>query len=158
MKTLIIYYSLDGNVKLLSETMAQEVGADLLVLHLKKELKSDSFLKYLWGGRQVIMKESPEIEKINNNLNIYDLIVIGTPVWAANYVPAIRSFLANNILVNKKIALFCSHESNPGKALINLQAKLNNNQIISVIDFFAPLKKNKDLTLGNAKNWIKNLN
>ena len=106
MKSLIIYYSLDGNVKLLSETMAQEIGADLLPLHPKKEIKSDTFMKYFWGGRRVVMKSTPELEALSLNPNDYDLIIIGTPVWMADYNPAIRSFLENNSLANKKLAIF----------------------------------------------------
>jgi len=157
MKSIIIYYSLDGNVKLLSETMAPEIGADILPLRPKKAIKTGTFMKYFWGGRQVIMKSTPELEALTLNPNDYDLIIIGTPVWAANYTPAIRSFLLNNQISQKKIALFCSHESVPGKTLINLQAELSNNQIISTIDFFAPLKYNQALTLDEAKVWVKNL-
>lgn len=157
MKTLIIYYSFEGNVKLLGETMASEIGADILELHPKQEIKSTGFMKYLWGGRQVIMKEEPKLEPINVNLNDYELLVIGTPVWAGSYTPAIRSFLSSNSIVNKKIAFFCSHEGGLGKTLDNLKNKLSANQIISSIDFIAPLKKNKEATLERAKTWIKSL-
>ena len=157
MKTLIIYYSLDGNVKLLSETMAAEIGADLLPLKLKKEINSNSFMKYFWGGRQVIMKEAPELLPLDKNINNYDLIIIGTPVWAASYVPAIRSLLLNNQLINKKIALFCSHESNPGKTFKNLEGLLNSNQVIATGDFYAPLKKEKEASLDRARAWVKDL-
>jgi len=157
MKTLIIYYSFEGNVKLLSETMANEIKADVLELHPKQELQSTGFMKYLWGGRQVIMKEEPELEPINTNLDDYELLVIGTPVWAGSYTPAIRSFLSNNSIINKKVALFCSHEGGLGKTLNNLKNKLSSNQIISTIDFMAPLKKNREATLEKAKTWIKSL-
>ena len=157
MKSLIVYYSLEGNVKLLSETMAQEIGADILALQLKKEINGDSFMKYFWGGRQIIMKSLPELEAITLNPNDYDLIIIGTPVWLSTYTPALRSFLFSNPIINKKVAFFCSHESIPGKTLINLEKDLSNNQIISSIDFFAPLKKDKIATLDKAKTWVKSL-
>lgn len=157
MKALIIYYSLEGNVKLLSETIANEIGADILSLKLKQEIKAGSFMKYFWGGKQVVMKETPELESINLNIADYDLIILGTPVWASNYAPAIRSFLFNHEIINKKVALFCSHESGPGKTLINLQDALPNNIIIKTIDFFAPLKKNQEETLIKAKVWAKSL-
>jgi len=157
MKSLIIYYSLDGNVKLLSETMAKEIGADILPLQPKKEIEAGSFMKYFWGGRQIVMKSTPELEVLSLNPNDYDLIILGTPVWMGDYTPAIRSFLTNNPLVNKKLAIFCSHESTPGKSLINLQDKLTGNEIISVTDFVAPLKKDKEASLEKAKVWVKSL-
>ena len=49
MKSIIIYYSLEGNVKLLSETMAGVIGAELLSLQPKKDIKPNGFMKYFWG-------------------------------------------------------------------------------------------------------------
>lgn len=157
MKSIIVYYSLDGNVKLLSETISSEVGADLLPLKLKKEIKSDSFMKYFWGGKQVVMKEIPELEPVDFNPENYDLIILGTPVWAANYTPALRSFLEKFDLSGKKIALFCSHEGGSGLTITNLKNKLRTSQIISTTDFLAPLKKGKEAALEKARSWSKTL-
>lgn len=157
MKSIVIYYSLDGNTKLLSETVAKEINAEVLPLNLKKKIKAGSFMKYFWGGRQVIMKESPELEPINFNADNYDLIIIGTPVWAGNYAPALKTFLSNNHIVGKRLALFCSHEGGSGETLSNLQSELSCNEVTSVIDFFAPLKKDEEVTLEKAKTWAKSL-
>ena len=157
MKAIIIYYSLDGNVKLLSETMALEIGADLLPLKLKQEIKSTGFMKYFWGGKQVFMKETPALESINLNVNNYDLIILGTPVWAASYTPALKSFLEKVDLSGKKVALFCSHEGASGLTISNLKNKLASSEIIATIDFLAPLKKGKEAALDKAKIWINTL-
>lgn len=157
MKTIIIYYSLDGNVKLISETIAQEIGADLLPLRLKKEIKSDSFMKYFWGGKQVIMKELPELEELDFNPADYDLIILGTPVWAASYTPALRSFLERFDLSGKKVAFFCSHEGGSGLTITNLKNRLRSSEVISSTDFLAPLKKGKEAALEKARSWAKTL-
>ena len=157
MKAVIIYYSLDGNVKLLSETIATQIGADIIPLKLKKEIKNDSFMKYFWGGKQVVMKEIPELEPIDLNLADYDLIILGTPVWAASYTPALRSFLEKFDLSGKKVALFCSHEGGAGLTITNLKNKLRSSEIISSTDFLAPLKKGKEATIEKALSWSKTL-
>ncbi|MBU4486909.1 MAG: hypothetical protein KKD38_08270 [Candidatus Delongbacteria bacterium] len=38
MKKLIVFYSLDGNTRMISETMASEIEADLLELKPAKEI------------------------------------------------------------------------------------------------------------------------
>jgi len=38
------------------------------------------------------MKEKPELKAFDKDLDKYDLIFIGTPVWAFNYTPAIYTF------------------------------------------------------------------
>jgi flavodoxin len=156
MKTLIVYYSLDGNCHYVSQTIATKIKADLLRLKLKKEIDNASPMKFFWGGKQVFMKEKPELENFSLDLNNYDLIIIGTPVWAWNYAPAISSFLHKIELKNKKIALFCCHGGQPGKTLDNLQTRLAGNTIISKVDFQEPLKSNQTENVDKISSWIKN--
>lgn len=115
MKTLVAFYSLDGNTKSIAEAIAEALGdADILEIKPKKELTS-SFLKYFWGGRQAFMKEKPELLPLEKNANDYDIIFVGTPVWSWTVSPPIRSFISQAKLKGKKIALFCCYEGNPGK-------------------------------------------
>ncbi len=67
-------------------------------------------MKYVRGGRQALMKSEPELEKLHKDPSNYDTIIIGTPVRAYTYAPAIRTFLKMIKLQDKKIALFCTHE------------------------------------------------
>ena len=92
MKTLVVYYSLEGNTKFIAETISKTVGADLLELKPIKDISSTWFMKYFWWWRQVMMKEKPELKAFDKDLDKYDLIFIGTPVWAFNYTPAIYTF------------------------------------------------------------------
>jgi flavodoxin len=157
MKSLVIYYSLDGNTKLLSETIASKIGAETIAIKPKNDIKSKGFMKYFWGGRQVIMKEEPELESLDKDLNSYDLIIIGTPVWAGTYVPAIRSFLSTKPLAGKRVACFCSHGGGPGKTLANLESSLSDSQIAGTEAFFGPLLRDKETALDKAKAWAESL-
>lgn len=157
MKTLIIYYSFSGNVKFIAETMAKEIGADLLELKPEKEIKTKGFLKYFWGGRQVMMKIAPKLLPLSKNPDDYDLLIIGTPVWAWNYCPPIRSFLNQVKLRNKKIGLFCCHGGQMGKTFENIKAELSGNQIVGETNFFEPLKNKLEENIASAIKWIKEL-
>ena len=50
MKNLVIYYSLEGNTKLIAENIAKKIDADILELKTKKEYHKTGFKKYFWGG------------------------------------------------------------------------------------------------------------
>jgi len=67
-------------------------------------------MKYFRGGKQIMMKETPKLKPYHIELDTYETIYLGTPVWAFTYTPAIRSFLKQTHLHNKKIILFCTHE------------------------------------------------
>ena len=108
-KPIIIFYSLEGFTKRIAEYIAKETNGDLLELQPEKTI-SKGFMKYFRGGKQVVMKETPILKPYRIDLKKYETIYLGTPVWAFTYTPAIRSFLKQTPLHNKKIILFCTHE------------------------------------------------
>jgi flavodoxin len=157
MKKAVIFYSFEGNTKLIAETIATEIEADLIELRPKDEKKSKGFMKYFWGGRAVMRNIKPELYKIENNIQEYDVLFIGSPVWAFNYAPALKTFFSENTISNKKIGLFCCHGGGKGKVFTNMRAALEQNQILGEIDFFEPLKKDTEAKVQKAKEWAVNI-
>lgn len=116
MKVAVIYYSLEGNTKKVAGKIANKFNADIYELkELKNKITNTGFSKYFWGGKQVVTKQKPQIEKINFNPEEYDLIFIGTPSWVATYAPVLRTFFSKYDIKNKKIGLFCCHGGGPGR-------------------------------------------
>lgn len=112
-------------------------------------------MKYFRGGKQVMMKETPLLKPYNMDFDKYETIYIGTPVWAFTYTPAIRSFLKQTTLQNKKIVLFCTHEGGPKQTLDNLEKELKGNKIVAKKDFNRKiLEKNTDLLNKEIKKII----
>ena len=108
MKKAIVYYSMTGNTDYVAKYIAERVEADLIRIEPKKEYPNKGFKKFLWGGKSALMKETPELEKYEFDANQYDCIIFGTPVWASQFTPPIRTFVKENKeqLKNKKIAVF----------------------------------------------------
>ncbi len=158
MKPLIIFYSFEGNTKLIAEKISQTIGAEVLELKPKKEIKTKGFMKYFWGGKQVLTKVKPELLPFDVNFDDYDFLFIGTPVWAGSYAPALNSFFADHKFSNKKIALFCCHGGGKGKVFDKMKTVLEGNEIISEIDFHDPKKKNTEAQLQKAEDWAKEMN
>lgn len=140
----------------MAETMARTLSADILELKPLKEINPNGFLKYFWGGRQVVFKEKPKLEIFTKNPLDYDIIIIGTPVWAFTFSPPLRSFFTRVKLRDKKIGLFCCHEGNPGKTLENLAKELAGNAIIGQMNFLN-VKNNKEKNGEKAKDWALSL-
>ena len=104
-------------------------------------------MKYFRWGKQVFMKEVPELKKYTCDLDKYDTIYIGTPVRAFTYTPAIKAFLKQTEIKNKNLILFCSHEGWPGKALANLENDLSGNIILKSRDFNRRTLENNETKL-----------
>ena len=92
-KTLVLFYSYEGSTRKIAELIASSIDADIEEIKPVKEMKSKGFAKYVWGGRQAAMRTQPKLEPLNVNLDDYDTIFLGSPVWAFTYSPPIRSLL-----------------------------------------------------------------
>ena len=155
-KTLVVYYSYEGSTRIIAQTIATTLEADLMESRPTKDISSKGFMKYVWGGRQVVLKKCPQLEPFEKNPMDYDVIIIGTPVWAFNIAPAIRSFLSKANLQKKDIGIFCCHEGTKGKTLENLKDALSMNTIIGEMDFLNVMK-NKEENIEKAKQWATTL-
>ncbi|SCY91178.1 flavodoxin family protein [Alkaliphilus peptidifermentans] len=157
LKAIVVYYSFEGNTKLMAEVMAEAIGADLLGIKPVKEMKSKGFSKYLWGGSQVIMSKKPELEPLNLDPANYDVIIIGTPVWAWTYVPPIATLLDTVDFKNKGIGLFSCHGGQNGKTFTNLRKALKDSNVVGEIDFFEPLSNKQKDAVEKARQWAKEI-
>jgi flavodoxin len=158
MKTLAIYYSYNENSAFIGELLKMSAGADTLRLEVENENRRKGFLKYFFGGWQVMRGEKPALKPFSVNLDDYELIIIGGPVWAGAPAPALLSFLTKYPLKDKKAALFCCCASgNAGKAIERMKALLKGNAIKGEIVFQNPLNKNKNEAAKRVGAWIKEL-
>ncbi|MBW3014871.1 NAD(P)H-dependent oxidoreductase [Candidatus Woesearchaeota archaeon] len=153
MKKLVVYYSFEGNTKFVAEEISKAVGADLLELKPVKDIKSHGFMKFVWGGRQVMMKKEPELQEFNVKVEDYDIIFIGTPVWAFTFAPALRTFFSKFSLEGKKIGLFCTFDGNYRNVFEDMQKSVKGD-VIGKKAFMKPLK-NKEKCSGEAVKWAE---
>ncbi|GMO21443.1 MAG: flavodoxin [Termitinemataceae bacterium] len=140
MKTLIVYYSYDGNSALIASELGDLLGADIVRVETVDDKKRMGFSKYVWGGAQVFSKALPDLKPYTVNLEQYDLIVLGTPVWAGAPAPAMNSFLNKAKINGKNIALFICHMGGKAKAFEIFKKKLEGNTVVGEIDFISPSK------------------
>lgn len=153
MKNLIVYYSYEGNCEEISKAIQEVTNADVLKLIPKKEKKTKSLFRFVWGGMQVYMTKKPELEKYNVDLSKYDNIIIGSPCWFGTYAPPINTFLSENEIKDKNIFLFVCNGGNMRNTWKNYEETLKGNTIVSKIDFVYPIKNGIEDAKKKAKEW-----
>lgn len=149
MKTLIVYYSLEGNTEYAASRIADATGADTLKLIPKKAYKSKGLAKFLWGGKSAMMAEKPELEPYDIDLSEYGRIVFGFPVWASNFTPPLRTFIQDNKaqISGKDLAAFaCQSGSGAEKAFTKLKKELGIDEFEVEAVFIDPKSKQADST------------
>ena len=112
MGVIIIYFSLTGNTQKTAEIIKEYLeskGYEVSLFRVETEEKG-SFLKNCLDAlrkRIVKIKNVPSLD--------YNLVFIGSPVWAFDITPAIRSFIEKNNFSGKKVFLFTTYGSGAGK-------------------------------------------
>lgn len=158
MKTLIVYYSLEGNTEMIANKMREHLQADIVRLVPKKDIPSGNIKKYIWGGKSVLFGEKPELEPYEAKIKDYDIIVIGTPVWASTYAPALGTFFSENKIQGKDIYLVACHGGGgTDKCFHKLKEKLQGNQIKGKIEFVDPTKGSNMEVNERIKEFCKNI-
>ena len=157
MKTAVVYYSYDGNCAFVAEQIAALLKADLVQIQTVDQKKRRGFLKMLWGGAQVMFGKLPPLKPVNFDAVSFDLIILGTPVWASSPAPAMKAFLSQTKFSGKKVALFMCHAGGMGEAMNKFKSMLTDNTIVSEIDF-STLLKNQEKAKQQIEEWVKKLN
>ncbi|MCD6456998.1 MAG: flavodoxin family protein [Methanophagales archaeon] len=91
MKTLVVVYSRTGNTLSVAKRIAGELEADLEVIEDKTDRKG--ILGFLRSGYEALRKKVPPIAEPKHNPGDYELVIIGTPIWAGRISSPVRAYL-----------------------------------------------------------------
>ena len=131
MKRLVTYYSRTGTTKRIGEEIATSLGADLDEILDQKSRKG--IIGWLRAGRDSQTYKMTEI-KVQKNPNDYDMIIIGTPIWANNLTPPVRTYLTQYSLKGKKVAFFTTQGGDePIGALAEMKERVAESEIIATL-------------------------
>ena len=125
MKTLIVYYSMEGNTQFVADLVKEKVDSDTLRLIPKKAYNDKGFANFFWGGKSALMAEKPELEEYTVDFSKYDRIVFGFPVWAGTFTPPLRTFIEDNrkSLAGKRFSAYACMAGSGGEKAIGKLAK-----------------------------------
>ena len=159
MKTAIVYYSMFGNTKLVAEQMSAALDADLIPLVPKKAYPNSGFKMFFWGGKSAVMGEKPNLEPYAFDPTAYDLVILGSPVWAGTFAPPVRTFLHQHRddLRAKRLAVFFCCSGGPGKVLDKLRAYLSGSEPEQELILIDPKDKPSPEKEEKIKDFIDSL-
>ncbi len=140
---LIAYYSFEGHTKKVAEEIAERIRqsggqADLLQIRVKKEPPHAGFGKFLTGGFMALTQKDPGILNEEINLDGYDRIFLGMPVWAGTAPGAIAAFIRKAKPEGKDFYLFAvSGGGDDKKTLSRTTDNLQGNRVVKTISLRA---------------------
>jgi flavodoxin len=115
MKSVIVYYSYSGNTQKAADVLAEVLKekGEVTQMAINALDEPDAFVAQ---GLRALKHARAEIAQMNCDLSGYDLICLGTPVWAFAPAPAVNTFLDNCTgLAGKEVILFATYGSGAGR-------------------------------------------
>jgi len=119
MKPLVVYYSRTGTTRKVAEAIA-----DLLRCGYEQVIDARNragLLGYLLSGRDAMRRRLTAIKEVAKNPSLYDVVVIGTPVWVYTASTPIRTYLAQRRRLFKGVAFFCTYGGDCGHVISDME-------------------------------------
>ena len=157
-KKLVVYFSYTGNTKMIAGMIKDKLNCDILEI--------ETVIPYSTDYQKVVDEEQnnegskvlPEIKDINIDLNIYDEIIIGTPVWWYNAAPAIRKFLTKYDLSGKTVVPFATNAGWLGRTFVEIKKLCPNSNVINEKNIvFESYSSNLVTSMEEINDWINKL-
>ena len=109
MKSLVVFYSRTGTTKRIGEELAELLVCDSEELVDTK--KRSGPLGFVSAGKDATQKKLTTLAEIKHDPELYDLVILGTPIWAGTLSSAMRTYITANKSKFKKVAFFCTNGS-----------------------------------------------
>ena len=125
-KSLVVYFSCTGTTELVAEYVAEILEADLYEI-VPEETYTEADLAYYTNGRADQEQNDPNVRPAIfgsvENMDEYDTIILGFPIWHGQAPRIISTFLESYDFSGKTIVPFCtSHSSGIGSSADNLHS------------------------------------
>jgi hypothetical protein len=103
---LVVYYSRTGYTRTVAGDLVAALHAD--VEQLDDARDRCGIWGYLRCAREALKRRTVELVQPAYDPSRYDVVVLGTPVWAGNISSPLRSYVAAHGAALKHVAFFCT--------------------------------------------------
>lgn len=155
-KTIVVYFSCTGTTKQFAGYAAEILGADIYEIQPEIPYTEDD-LEYYTDCRadreQNDPQARPAISGSVDNMDSYDTIILGYPIWHGQAPKIIYTFLESYDFSNKTIVPFCtSHSSSIGSSADNLQPLCDDS-----VTWLEGKRFGSDNSKNTIQKWIENI-
>lgn len=135
-KILVAYFSQTGNTHKIATQIHDQVGGDLFRIETAVPYPSDMALLVKRKNQELKSGNMPELKAKVENIESYDVVFLGYPIWSMTTPPPVRSFIENNDLIGKTIIPFCTHDGfGPGSSVDSIKGLLpDGTKVLDVFD------------------------
>lgn len=128
---LVMYYSQTGATRTVAQEIAGLIDADTLSLEVKQPYDGSYQETIARCQKEMADGVLPALANTDIDLDKYDVVFLGYPIWFGNYALPVASLLKNVSFEGKKVVPFCTFGSGGlGTSTENLKKALPEAQIL----------------------------
>ena len=147
-----------GNTQILAEFIADEVGADSFHVETVNAYPADYDDCCDVAKQELADKARPEIQGGVNNMEQYDIVFLGYPIWWGDMPMAVYTFIESYDWSDKVVIPFCTHE---GSGLSGTDSNIKaatGAQVLTAIDMRGTTAQElNDDTKQTVRSWLDDL-
>lgn len=110
-RTLVLYYSQTGATQRVAEEIGKQLGADVVALELEQPYDGTFEQTIERCQKEKADGVLPTLKKLDLNMDEYDVVFLGFPVWFGTYATPIAALLKDQTFEGKKLVPFCTFGS-----------------------------------------------
>lgn len=142
MKKIFIYFSETGNGDVVADYL-KDNGYEIRKVEAKKKLPKVMFFQMMVGGFQAATNKKPKLLDFDTNIDKYDEVVIGSPIWFDRLAAPTNTMLDIIDLSDKKVSFILY---SGGGTNINGNKKINKLfKDVKIIELKQPKNNIKEL-------------
>lgn len=154
-KTLIAYFSQTGNTQKVAQLIQQQVGGDLFEIQTAEQYPSDRNELTDAAQREQDNNSRPALNTHLDNIDDYDVIFVGYPIWLGNMPMAIYTFLEEYDLSGKRVIPFCTNGGSGFSGTPNIISSIQPNA--RVTEGLSVLTGNVDTCEQDVVDWLRTI-
>jgi len=154
MKILVVFYSRSGKTKKVAEAISDILKCDKEEIFDTKSRKG--IPGFLSAGTDASLRRLTTIKEIKNNPSLYDLVIIGTPIWSSNISTPIRTYFSLHKEDFKNVAFFCTQLGSDAKKIFDDMKNLSQKTPIALLALTSR-EVARDQYMQKVKEFINNL-
>ena len=145
-----------GNVEFIAQTIQEETGADVFTIETVQQYPGthDELLKF--AAAEMDKNARPELKTKLDNLDDYDTIFLGFPIWNADLPMPMYTFLEEYDLSGKTIIPFTAHGGSGFAGTINTIKRLEPNATVET-DGFSVSRNSVSEAKSDIISWVQAL-
>ena len=105
-RILVVYCSRTGNTERVARRIATQCGAD--IEEIKDTVGRRGPLGYVRSGVEAVLGHQPAIRRTHYAPQLYDVVIVGTPIWFWNMSSPVRRYVHDHRSEFKQVAFFCT--------------------------------------------------